>query len=111
MKVDRTEQYVVLADDQGNYEAFAAHLDKVVPKQYEDDHLVIDLTSFDTLDLEELLLLLKLSTYQRSTKHSFVIVSTAIDIDDIPDELVVVPTLQEAADIIEMEAIERDLGF
>ena len=111
MKVDRTEQYVVLADDQGNYKTFASYLEKVVPKQYEDDHLVIDLTSFDTLDLEELLLLLKLSTYQRSSKHSFVIVSTAIDIDDIPDELVVVPTLQEAADIIEMEAIERDLGF
>jgi hypothetical protein len=29
----------------------------------------------------------------------------------MPDEIVVVPTLQEAYDIIEMEEIERDLGF
>jgi hypothetical protein len=27
------------------------------------------------------------------------------------EELVIVPTLQEAFDIIEMEEIERDLGF
>ena len=29
----------------------------------------------------------------------------------MPDEICVVPTLQEAHDIIEMEDIERDLGF
>ena len=28
-----------------------------------------------------------------------------------PDEIVVVPTIHEAYDIIEMEDIERDLGF
>jgi len=111
MKVNQQDGYVILADDKGDYSAFAAHLERVVPKQYEDQHLVIDLLAFDPFELEQLLQLLKLSTYQRSSKHSFVIVSTAIDIDDIPDELVVVPTLQEAADIIEMEAIERDLGF
>ena len=31
--------------------------------------------------------------------------------DKIPDELNVVPTLIEAEDLLEMEAIERDLGF
>ena len=39
------------------------------------------------------------------------IVSNKIADDNIPDELVIVPTLQEAFDIIEMEEIERDLGF
>jgi hypothetical protein len=29
----------------------------------------------------------------------------------MPDEIVVVPTIQEAYDIIEMEEMERDLGF
>jgi hypothetical protein len=29
----------------------------------------------------------------------------------VPDEMVVVPTVLEAHDIIEMEEIERDLGF
>ena len=34
-----------------------------------------------------------------------------IDIDDIPEELSVVPTFIEALDMLEMDAIERDLGF
>jgi hypothetical protein len=29
----------------------------------------------------------------------------------VPEELLVVPTLTEAEDIIQMEEIERDLGF
>jgi hypothetical protein len=40
-----------------------------------------------------------------------VIVTDRVDFDEMPDEIVVVPTLQEAYDIIEMEEIERDLGF
>jgi hypothetical protein len=31
--------------------------------------------------------------------------------DEIPDELIIVPTIQEAQDVIGMEEIERDLGF
>ena len=54
---------------------------------------------------------MQISNQHRHTKHSFVIVSNKIDNDNIPDELVIVPTLQEAYDIIEMEEIEKDLGF
>jgi hypothetical protein len=42
---------------------------------------------------------------------SFVMVKPNIDIDDFPETLNIVPTLQEAEDVLEMEAIERDLGF
>ena len=47
----------------------------------------------------------------KSNKQSFVIVSDKVDFDDVPDEIIVVPTMQEAYDIIEMEDMERDLGF
>jgi hypothetical protein len=33
------------------------------------------------------------------------------DYNAVPDKLTVVPSLLEAHDIIEMEEIERDLGF
>ncbi|PQB04304.1 ribonuclease Z [Aureitalea marina] len=111
MKIDQTPKFTVLKDEKGYFPAFAAYLDKVIPIKFGDHHLVIDLLEFTELDLDQLLLLLKVSTYHRSTKHSLVIVSQSVDIDDIPAELVVVPSLQEAADIIEMEEIERDLGF
>lgn len=111
MKTNVTDKFTILADDRGDIVSFASYLEHIVPKKFEDDHLIIDLLSFPTLALTEALAFLKLATYHRSSKHSFVLVSTGIDIDEIPDELVIVPTLQEAEDIIEMEAIERDLGF
>lgn len=111
MIINKTDSYTLLKDERADYQNFASYLERVIPAQFSDDHLVIDLSEFDGLSLEELLLMLKISTYHRSTKHSFVIISTAVDVDDIPAELVVVPTLQEAGDIVEMEAIERDLGF
>jgi len=40
-----------------------------------------------------------------------VVICKTIDIDAVPDELAVTPTLTEAEDIIEMDIIERELGF
>ena len=42
---------------------------------------------------------------------SFVTIKPSINIDDFPENINIVPTLQEAEDMIEMESIERDLGF
>lgn len=44
-------------------------------------------------------------------EKSFVMVCDGIEFDQVPDELIVVPTFKEAEDIIEMEEIERDLGI
>ena len=51
-----------------------------------------------------------LAVLQKKQKKSFVIVAD-IDFDEVSEEIIVVPTLQEGFDIIEMEEIERDLGF
>jgi hypothetical protein len=111
MKVDTTENYTVLTDERTNIESFARFLERIVPERYETHNLIIDLSKYETLELPQLLAFLKLSTYHRSTKHSFVIVNKAVDVDDVPNEMVVVPTLQEGFDIVDMEEIERDLGF
>jgi len=69
------------------------------------------LLSYSDLSLNQLLLFIELSNQHRILKHSFVIVNNAIDPDTLPNEIMVVPTLLEAQDVIEMEEIERDLGF
>ena len=76
-----------------------------------EQNVVIDLLDYPDLTLEQLLYFLKTSNGHRKTKQSFVLITGAVDPDTIPAELIVVPTLQEATDIIEMEEIERDLGF
>jgi hypothetical protein len=48
---------------------------------------------------------------QKKAKKSFVIVASDLDFNSVSDKLTVVPSLLEAHDIIEMEEIERDLGF
>lgn len=78
---------------------------------FENNNVIINLTSLSKITLEELLEFLQISNKHREANHSFIIVSNKVDLDDIPDEIVLVPTLQEAHDIIEMEEMERDLGF
>ena len=51
-----------------------------------------------------------LAVLQKKQKKSFVIVAD-IDFDEVSEEIIVVPTLQEGFDIIVMVEIERDLGF
>ncbi|WP_353778695.1 ribonuclease Z [Winogradskyella sp. 3972H.M.0a.05] len=75
------------------------------------DNIIVNLSSLGKVSLEQIIEFLQVSNEHRGSKRSFVIVTNKISIDDIPDELVVVPTLQEAYDIIEMEEMERDLGL
>jgi hypothetical protein len=83
----------------------------VIYARFKNDNIIINLTSLKPLSTEDVVEFLKISNQHRKSKHSFVIVTNKIKLEDIPDELVMVPTMQEAYDIIEMEEIERDLGF
>jgi hypothetical protein len=75
------------------------------------DHLIINLFSFSKLTAGDILEFLQLSNTHRASNKSFVLVTEKVAFDQVPDAVIVVPTLQEARDIIEMEEIERDLGI
>lgn len=75
------------------------------------DHLIVILSSLKPISLQEIVEFLRISNTHRRSKKSFVVVSNMVVQDEMPDEIVVVPTMQEAYDIIEMEEMERDLGF
>ncbi|WP_194849959.1 ribonuclease Z [Nonlabens antarcticus] len=104
------EKYTLLQDDQDDVCDFANFLTRIHDK-FNEVNIVIDILKYDTMSLQDLLCFLTLSNTHRALKKSLVIVTSAISPDDIPDELLVVPTIQEAEDIIDMEEIERDLGF
>ena len=75
------------------------------------DHIIVNLFTFSKLSSDDLLEFLELSDRHRKGDKSFVLVSEKVSFDDVPDDIVLVPTLQEAHDIIQMEEIERDLDF
>lgn len=79
--------------------------------QIEHDHIIVNLFSFTQLTANDMLEFLALSTSHRESGKSFVLVTDKVTYDEVPDEIIVVPTLQEARDIIEMEEIERDLDL
>ena len=83
----------------------------VLYNRFDNDNIIVCLTSLKPIPLSDIVEFLQISKKHRKTKHSFVLVTNKIDLDETPDEIVVVPTIQEAYDIIEMEEMERDLGI
>ena len=78
---------------------------------FSNNNIIVILSSLVNLSKSELSEFLLMSNIHRQKGHSFVIVTNNIDIDSTPEELIVVPTLIEAKDIIEMEEMERDLNL
>lgn len=110
MLIDRSDNISLITQERAKIPELVSRLNGMYDK-LKNDHLILNLTGLNRLSLNELLEFLQISNKHRRAKKSFVLVCQDADFDLIPDELVVVPSLQEAYDIIEMEEIERDLGF
>lgn len=110
MKVDQKGHTITIKDTQGDITSF---LTKVTHqyKTFEKYNIIIDLLSYDDLNMANIKSFLPLSKQHKKTKKSFVVVISDFDFNAIPEALTAVPSLLEAHDIIEMEEIERDLGF
>lgn len=111
MIINTSKTFTVLKDQKDGIEDFTAFLTHIVPTRFKDQNLIIDLLSYTNLSLEQLLLFIEISNQHRILKQSFIIVNNALDTHILPNEIMVVPTLLEAQDVIEMEEIERDLGY
>lgn len=111
MKIDKQENYVILENELNNLNDFVSLLKLQIPNNFKSQNIVINLLTMKSIYLEDILMFLEISNKHRESKKSFVIVNNALNPDDIPSEMVVVPTLHEAEDIIGMEEMERELGF
>jgi hypothetical protein len=87
---------------------FLKNLNDAYPK-IKHDHIILNLFSFKKLTTDDVLEFLEISNNHRKSGKSFVLVTDKVAYDELPDSICVVPTLQEAHDLIEMEEIERDL--
>ncbi|KAA5821134.1 ribonuclease Z [Algibacter amylolyticus] len=110
MIFDQDGNTVIITQEKVSLIELVKKLQTLYPK-YKNNNIIVALTSLDKLTKDDIVEFLDLSNTHKAAKHSFVIVSNKIDIDTVPDELVVVPTILEAHDIIEMEVMERDLGL
>jgi len=110
MIVTKKKAYTQIKSNQISVVQFFEEFNERFP-EFKGEHIIIDFSDKINVEIKEILLFLKLSVQQIKNGTSFVLVCEGISIDDLPDELNVVPTFNEALDILEMDAIERDLGF
>nr|WP_315175773.1 ribonuclease Z [uncultured Flavobacterium sp.] len=110
MKVDQKGHTITIKDTQGDLSSF---LTKVTSqfKAFESHNIIIDLLHYNNLSIDQIKLFLPLSKQHKKNKKSFIIVASDFDYNAVPTKLTVVPSVLEAHDIIDMEEIERDLGF
>lgn len=110
MIIDQNGNVSIITQQKATVIELVKKLQALYPK-FKNNNIIVNLTSLDKLSVQDIVEFLIISNSHRAAKHSFVIVTNNIDLDDVPDKLIVAPTLQEAYDIIEMEDMERDLGF
>ncbi|PKH68389.1 ribonuclease Z [Flavobacterium sp. ALD4] len=110
MKVEQKGHTITIKDTQGDFTSFLMKVTHQY-KTFEKHNIIINLLHHKDLTLDDVKLFLPLSKQHKKAKKSFVIVISDLDYNAVPDELAVVPSILEAHDTIEMEEIERDLGF
>lgn len=109
MKVERKGHTTTIRNTQYNTAEFYQKLNNEY-NSYKSQNLIIDLSHDKGVSMTDIKLFLEMAKNQKKEKKSLVLVANT-DFNDVPTKLTVVPTTQEAHDIIEMEEIERDLGF
>lgn len=81
-------------------------------KTISSNNIILDLSSMDTVLSKHIKDFSELSTYHtKMNKKSFVLITGPLSLKLLPEGLQVVPTMNEALDTVEIEEIERDLGF
>ena len=110
MKITTTQNHTTIKIVDGDILEFIENI-ALQYKQLTDQNIIVDLLSHKKLSNAQIMTFLMLAKKHKKLKKSFVLVTSDADFNEITDKLTVVPTIQEACDMIEMEEIERDLGF
>jgi len=110
MKISKKNTYTFISSTENSFSNFITAF-KTENLNSIENHIIVELSENLNTTLSDLSLFLDIAENHRSNGMSFVVICNGIDIDDVPDEINVVPTLHEAEDVLEMEEIERDLGF
>jgi hypothetical protein len=110
MIFDQEGTTTIIFQEDISLKKFMENLENAYSK-VKNDNIIVNLFSFSKLTAGDVLEFLQISNGHRRNRKSFVLVTNKVSIDEVPEEICVVPTIQEAKDIIEMEEIERDLDL
>jgi hypothetical protein len=110
MQIKEASNYTLISSDEDSFQEFQKSVFKKI-NDFDKNHLILQISEELNIDKKDFLLFLKIAEQKKENGTSFVVLNASVNADDFPESLNIVPTLQEAEDILEMETIERELGF
>ena len=110
MKVEQKGHTTTIKNTQSSTAEFYHKLQREY-NSFKSQNIIIDLSHDKELTMDDIKLFNDLTKTHAKAKKSMVLVTNGINFNTVPKNIIVVPTILEAHDIIEMEEIERDLGF
>ncbi|MFT5147008.1 MAG: hypothetical protein ACI9H1_001734 [Polaribacter sp.] len=110
MQIKEATNYTLISSDEDSFKEFQKSVFKKI-KDFDKNHLILQISEELSIDKKDFLLFLKIAEQKKENGTSFVVLNASVNADDFAESLNIVPTLQEAEDILEMETIERELGF
>ena len=110
MQITEQNQAIIISDTVNDFDAFFETI-KTEMTSLADKNIIVDLCNFQTITIKQINNFLPLSKNHQRNNKSFIMVCDQADFLKITEKLIVVPTIQEAFDTVEIEDITRDLGF
>ena len=110
MKIENRENYILISSDENSFSDFYKSFSKK-EKEFQNKNVILRISDEIKGKKENFSLFLSLAKQKKENGTSFAIITTKANTDNFPEYFNIVPTLQEAKDILEMEAMERELGF
>lgn len=110
MVITCEQEYILFASEGDSFSKFVTDFEEK-HKEYREKHLIIQVSDNLSVTEQDFFVFLKYAEEHQKNGTTFVVINSRIDVDKFPETFNVVPTLQEAKDVLEMENIQRDLGF
>ncbi len=108
MLVEKKDTYTIITAQDDCDQQFYINIKNKI-KGFSKEHLIVNFSKLNNIKLDDILQFFDIAKEKRASHTSFIIITSGVSIDEVPDEINIVPTLNEAIDILEMDAIERDL--
>lgn len=110
MIIEKKQDYILVSPNGNSFEEFFTNFKNKHP-EIENTHVFLSFSNKINIKEKDLFVFLDYSNKHLEKETTFIIICNTIDVDHFPETFNIVPTLQEAEDILEMENIQRDLGF
>ena len=110
MIIEKKEDYFFISSKDDAFDVFVKNF-KEEYAVIEKENIIISISDDFSVKENDIFVFLEYAQLHKENGTTFVVVCNNIDIDNFPEDFNIVPTLQEAEDVLEMENIQRDLGF